>query len=306
MDLTGAGTGIMLAIAALLWFVYLVPTWVRRREYLATERTATRLQQTMRIMAETAEMPEAVRVAVTAREAARAERLLRAQQRRADAMVARQVRAEKAAAPMVARVPRTATAGDALKRRRMRRTRLYASILMIGATVLALVQIWLMATTGTTWGSWLVLVGTLTAGGVAIGVQRRLDVLTMPRRPVASEAPVRARIPAPVLDRGAGRPEAPAPWTPTPLPKPLYLSKPAPAPERVLPAAAQTAQPAGPARPEVPLVAAQGRPAAAVTPLRQEPALPRRSGFAAMGIIDPADTAAPDLDEVLRRRRSVG
>jgi hypothetical protein len=67
MEGTGAGTAIMLAVAALLWFVYLVPTWLRRREYLATERTATRLQQTIRVMAETAEMPDTVRVAATAR-----------------------------------------------------------------------------------------------------------------------------------------------------------------------------------------------------------------------------------------------
>ncbi len=106
MELTSAGTAIMLAIAAGLWFLYLVPTWVRRREYLATERTATRLQQTMRVLAETAEVPDAVRVSATARDAARAERLLRAQQRRADAMVARQVRAERAATP--ASLPRSA------------------------------------------------------------------------------------------------------------------------------------------------------------------------------------------------------
>ena len=74
MELTSAGTAIMLAIAAGLWFLYLVPTWVRRREYLATERTATRLQQTMRVLAETAEVPDAVRIAATARDAARAER----------------------------------------------------------------------------------------------------------------------------------------------------------------------------------------------------------------------------------------
>ena len=80
MDLTGGGTAIMLAIAAGLWFLYLVPTWVRRREYLATERTATRLQQTMRVLAETAEVPDTVRVAATARDVARARRALRAQQ----------------------------------------------------------------------------------------------------------------------------------------------------------------------------------------------------------------------------------
>ena len=197
-------------------------------------------------------------------------------------------------------MPRTATTADALKRRRMRRTRLYASILMIGATVLGLVQIWLMATTGSTWGSWLVLAGTLTAGGVAIGVQRRLDVLTMPRRVAATAAPVRTRIPAPRVEAGAVRPEAPAPWTPTPMPKPLYLSK--PAPQRVEAARVVEAPVAVPAA----VPAQPVRPAATVTPMRQDPPLPRKSGFAAMGIIDPADTAAPDLDEVLRRRRSAG
>ena len=54
MELTGLGGGIMLAIAAVLWLVYLLPTWLRRREYLATERNAVRLQQTIRVLAETA------------------------------------------------------------------------------------------------------------------------------------------------------------------------------------------------------------------------------------------------------------
>jgi dienelactone hydrolase len=37
MDGAGAGTAIMLAIAAVLWFLYLVPTWVRKRRFLAAE-----------------------------------------------------------------------------------------------------------------------------------------------------------------------------------------------------------------------------------------------------------------------------
>lgn len=37
MDGAGAGTAIMLAVAALLWFLYLVPTWVRKRRFLANE-----------------------------------------------------------------------------------------------------------------------------------------------------------------------------------------------------------------------------------------------------------------------------
>ena len=297
MDLTGGGTVIMLAIAAALWFLYLVPTWVRRREYLATERNATRIQQTVRIMAETAEIPDTVRLAATAREAARAERLVRAQQRRADAMVARAVRAERAATPSVAPIPRllATTTVEALKRRRMRRTRLLASILMIGATVLGLVQIWLMATTGVTLGSWLVLAGTLAAGGVAIATQRRLDVRAMPKRVVQVPAPVRTRSSLPLIDDAPVRPAVPAPWTPAPMPKPLYLSK--PAVERV----SRVVE-------DVLPVVEDRRPAATVTPMRQDPpaAARAKSGFAAMGIVDPNDTAAPDLDEVLRRRRSAG
>jgi hypothetical protein len=76
------------------------------------------------------------------------------------------------------------------------------------------------------------------------------------------------------------------------MPKPLYLSK--PAPQRVAPV--------------LPVVE-DVRPAAPVTPMRQDPPAAvavRKSGFAAMGIVDPAETSAPDLDEVLRRRRSAG
>ena len=99
MDVTGAGTAIMIAIAAVLWFAYFVPTWMRRREYLDTERTATRLQQTLRVMAETAELPDQVRVEVSSRDAARHERLLRAEQQRADAVAEREVARVRAATP---------------------------------------------------------------------------------------------------------------------------------------------------------------------------------------------------------------
>ena len=54
MELSGVGGGLMLAIAATLWLAYLEPNWFKRREYLATERNAVRLQQTLRILAESA------------------------------------------------------------------------------------------------------------------------------------------------------------------------------------------------------------------------------------------------------------
>ncbi|MDO9398945.1 MAG: hypothetical protein Q7T71_20560, partial [Herbiconiux sp.] len=69
--------GFMIALAAVLWLVYLVPSWFRSRQYLATERNAVRLQQTLRILAETAEVPEEVRIEANARSIAEQERILK-------------------------------------------------------------------------------------------------------------------------------------------------------------------------------------------------------------------------------------
>ena len=291
MDGRGAGTAIMLAIAALLWFLYLVPTWLRRREYLATERTATRLQQTIRVMAETAEMPDTVRVAATAREAARQERVLRAQQRRADAMAARQVAAVRREMP--ASAPRVSLDPDVLRRRRMRRTRFGASMLMVAATVVALVQVWLIATTGMTAGGVGVLVLAGVGGAIAIAVQRRLDARSMPR--VAASARSRTAV---QLSEAA--PEVRSqPWTPVEMPRPMYLSR--PAPESVAPRAdLQEALRAAAAEAEATLRAAQASPE--VVRLRSS----RPSKYAGMGVLGPDAVETTDLDEVLRRRRSAG
>jgi hypothetical protein len=308
MDLTGAGTAIMLAIAAGLWFLYLVPTWFRRREYLATERTATRLGQTLRVLAETSEVPESVRMAATARDAARIERVMRARERRQDAMVARQVRAERAQTAISVGVSRRVAGGGApqpaIVRMRMRRTRLLASALMVVSTVVGLIQIWLIAATGAAIGAWFVLGGALIAGSAAIAVQRRLDSRAMPERHAVARE-VRRRIPAADFEGVPARPVAPAPWTPVAVPQPLYLSR--PAPQRVQPAvsAERVMREAAAAAEQAAREAA--RPSAPVVPLRADPPAARAtSRFAAMGIVDPTDTAAPDLDEVLRRRRSAG
>ncbi|MDQ4137852.1 MAG: large exoprotein, partial [Actinomycetota bacterium] len=82
MEFTGGGAGIMLALAAVLWLIYLVPSWVRRREYLATERNAVRLQQSLRILAETAEVPAVVRAESSARSVAAQERAIRELEKR--------------------------------------------------------------------------------------------------------------------------------------------------------------------------------------------------------------------------------
>jgi hypothetical protein len=289
MDGTGAGTAIMLAVAALLWFVYLVPTWLRRREYLATERTATRLQQTIRVLAETAELPDEVRVAATAREAARRERVLRAQERRADAMAARQVAAVRRQTPFP---PQASLDPDVLRRRRMRRTRRGASLLMAAATIVGLVQIWLVATTGMTPGAVGVLAVAAVGGAVAIAVQRRLDIRAMPRATSA-----RARN---AVQMGDVAPEVRRrPWTPVDVPRPMYLSRPTPEPLAPRPDLQEALRVAS-ADAEATLRAAQSSPE--VVRLRSS----RSSKYAWMGLLGPDAVETPDLDEVLRRRRSAG
>jgi len=303
MDVTGAGTAVMIAIAAALWFAYFVPTWMRRREYLDTERTATRLQQTLRVMAETAELPDQVRVEVNARDAARQERLLLAQQRRADALTERAVAEARSAVP------------DALadvKTRRRRAHRL-ASLLMIAATITLATQFWLMASASAGQLSWLVIGAGGALGLAGISVRRRVDARAVRQAPAATRATTV------VIDHAAPT-QAQRAWTPVPVPAPLYLSR--PEPQRVRPAldlAAQLREAAMLSEQEVrdaheaPEVIPFRRPRPAVpapsvapteSPAMRAGAAPSR--WAAMGRVDGTDAAAPDLDEVLRRRRTAG
>lgn len=303
MDVSGAGTAVMVAIAAALWFVYFVPTWVRRREYLDTERTATRLQQTLRVMAETAELPEPVRVEVSSRDAARQERLLQAQQRRADALAARAAAEARAVA---------VDPGSSAKARRRRAHRL-ASLLMIAATITMAVPFWSLAAGTASPASWLIVAAGAALGVAGIGVRRNLD-----RRGVPREQLVAAPLETAVEERRAPE-RASRAWTPVPVPAPLYLSRPQAQPVRPtrdLPAqvreAALASEQALRAAHEAPEVVplrrqrpASPEPAAAPT---ESPAARRAvpSRWAAMGRIDSTDAAAPDLDEVLRRRRTAG
>ncbi|RFA19283.1 hypothetical protein [Subtercola boreus] len=71
------GGGLIVALAAVLWLIYLIPTWFRRNEFLSTERNVVRLQQTLRILAETSEVPDEVHVEANARSVAEQQRILK-------------------------------------------------------------------------------------------------------------------------------------------------------------------------------------------------------------------------------------
>ena len=54
--------------------MYLVPLWLKRNEYYATERNATRLGQTLRLLANTTEASEEIKAELKARSIAKKER----------------------------------------------------------------------------------------------------------------------------------------------------------------------------------------------------------------------------------------
>lgn len=305
MGIEGLSSSVVIVLAAVLWLVYLIPTWLRRREYLSTERNAVRLQQTLRIMAETAEVPDQVRIEATTRNVAAQEKILQREMQRTQAIArAQDAAAARAAARQLAETGPAIAASVAptsQASRRLRRSRGMTTVALLGALVAIGFGIGQALTGG---GVVLLTAGAIVAlGAVALLVQinqvsharaqlaqtvqpsRTVEVFEA-ERPVARQQPVRTS------------------WTPMPMPKPLYLSRSEVAPivQQVTQAdsAAQLQEAATQA--ERALRAAQEQ----ATPIsRPEPAAPAANRFARMGIVDVDESSTPDLDEVLRRRRAV-
>ena len=335
MDSSGVGTAVMLALAAVLWFVYLVPNWVRRREYLATERNATRLQRTIRVMAETAEAPDEYRLELSARDAAQQEKLLRQEQRRVDAHTRAELRAaaaqarlaeahaaeveqasraaERQAADRIAAAQARAVAAGAAARTDaragLRRARRLAGLLALAGVVTALVQGWLMLATGAAPGAWVVLAGSAVAITLSVALQRRVAMRIRMLAPVSVQ-PAARRASSPLLDAEPIAVEASRGWTPVPVPKPLYVQHQEAPREPVVPrVSSEQLLRAAAAEAERALEAAHAEPEVVKFPTRvaEAPAAPvtapAPSRYASMGRID-ADAAQLNLDEIMQRRRS--
>lgn len=315
MGIDGVGSSVIIALAAVLWLVYLVPTWLKRREYLATERNAVRLQQTMRIMAESAEVPSVVRVEANARAVAAQRAALRMTDRhslpvphsegtvsRPDAAVSFPV--AKASRPEVpASRPEVLEGGSVvpgmLRTQRLRRSRAFASLVLLAAVIATGFGVFVLVTTGA-WAlmaaSALVSVGALALLGQLAAVGNARDELLRAQRGTADAHRVDEYPMIEAEKRETG-------WIPVPLPKPLYLSNPVPVGPSValddshrdllvgLRRAAEEAERA--------LRKAQAAPE--VTRITPPP-----SKFAAMGIVDERDVVRADLDDILRRRRMAG
>lgn len=63
------GGGVIVAVVAALWLLYLVPSWYQSHRANVAERDALRLSRAMRVLAETSETPEEVSAELNARDA---------------------------------------------------------------------------------------------------------------------------------------------------------------------------------------------------------------------------------------------
>jgi len=283
------GGGVMVAVAATLWVVYLIPTWRRRREYATAERNAVRLQQTLRVLAETSEMPEQVRLGANARGAIDRQRAVR------------QVRDTK----------REASGGVAAAGRlSVRRLRLASSALLLLAMVGIIVGLVLPAVAG----KWLVFVIAIASGSVALVSLKRLARRQAPVRVVPLEATL---VPDFAFESAAAPHGVEIPratWTPRPVPKPLYQSRGSVASSAMASADASAQRRHAAATAEAERRASESESKA--VPLRASASGDPRNGassvetgavpsrLAAMGVVVDAGGDGFDLDEVLRRRRA--
>ncbi|MFB8187677.1 hypothetical protein ACFC14_00010 [Microbacterium sp. NPDC055988] len=270
--------GVIVLVAVLLWMLYLLPSWRGRFQYNAAERNAVRLNQALRILAETSETPGEVHVELNARTALAQQKL------------AKRVQSEREAAELESlRQELAATRADPVIRRARarRRVRMVATIsLLLGLAVVGF-GVWQFVAAGSSLLLWLGGALILPAG---IALQRMAAVANRAARATHEvKAPIAERATPVLHDQG------PATWTPRPLPEPLVS---------VSGSRAQAAQAQIEAQ-------EQRRKAARVAALRERaeqmaPAAPVQlpaasSPYSKMGFVDDAEIEA-HVREMLSRR----
>lgn len=294
------GGGVIVAVAAVLWLVYLLPSWQSRAQYNAAERNAVRLNQALRVLAETSETPEEVRVELTAREAAAKQKLarrLQAEQTRLaleenrlqadqDLVAIEQKRAELIAQRL---------APEVRQAKARRRVRLFATVLTLAGLATAGLGVWaFIVGFGPLWMA----VGAGAAFAGSLLLQRMAVVAARSARraaaPVHAAQPVRARVAGPLLD------EADRGWVPRSLPAPLTTTAGTRAQSARAEVEAREALQRAAEQEALRARAEQLRPApVAIASARPEPAA--ASPFARMGYVDDAEIEAHVRDLLARR-----
>jgi hypothetical protein len=213
------GGGVIVLVATLLWLVYLLPSVHSRRQYDAAERNAVRLNQALRVLAETSETPQEVRLELNARTALAQQRLARQAQAEREQTALEQARVELE----VARAERAAARAlpAARQARARRRTRFAITLSGVLGLGLAAWGVWEVVTTGAQLTLWsgVVLVaasGLLLRRMAAVGAR---EVARERRATVArSEPGIAPAVQDVALEQSERR------WEPRDLPRPLTAS----------------------------------------------------------------------------------
>lgn len=208
------GGGVIALVAVALWMLYLLPSWQNRHRFHAAERNAVRLNQALRVLAETSETPEEVRLELTARTALAQQRLARRALAEREKAELERSRAELDAARAEAAAARAHPI--ARRARARRRTRLAATVALVAGLAAVGLGVWRLVAAGE---AGLLIAGTVVVMAAGIVLQRMAAVASRAGRRSAS-TPVAARAEAEVPD--IAMPAAPVRnWQPRTLPAPL-------------------------------------------------------------------------------------
>ncbi|MGF3056816.1 hypothetical protein [Microbacterium sp. YY-01] len=196
--------GVIVLVAALLWLLYFLPSLRGSRQFYAAEKNAVRLNQALRVLAETSETPAEVRVELNTRTVYAQQKLARRVQAEREAQELQALRAELAAV----------RADPAVKQARARRTvRLVASTIVLLGLVGVSLGVWQLLAAGSSvllWvGSGCVLLGAVVLQRMAAVASR---AAVRAAQPAVATAP---RVSPPLHDQG------PARWTPREVPQSL-------------------------------------------------------------------------------------
>ncbi|MDE0547082.1 large exoprotein [Microbacterium sp. C7(2022)] len=208
------GGGVIVLVATLLWLVYLLPSWYGRRQYDAAERNAVRLNQALRVLAETSETPAEVHLELNARTAMAQQKLARQATANRERAALEQSRIDLEHARMERLAVRAApSARQARARRRFR----------LALTVFAVVSV----AVGVWGGVQVVLTGNqllLWAGAVGLATSALLlnRMARVGARAAVRAAPPVARPVATVQD--VALETQPRQWAPRSIPRPLTAS----------------------------------------------------------------------------------
>ena len=211
------GGGIVFLVAVGLWMLYLLPSWHSSRQFNAAERNAVRLNQALRVLAETSETPGEVRLELSTRTALAQQRLARqtmAEQERARLEGAR-IELERARAEALA----LRAHPDARRARARRRTRVCATLLGIASVVATGVGGWMLFALGAQTLLWVGGVGIL----ISVAVLQRMSAVSA-RAALRASAPAAEVRPAVVVQDVRLEQTPRATWEPRAIPRALASS----------------------------------------------------------------------------------